>query len=78
MIELSSCAIFYLRKSAQSVDKISDENPQISQIGADLLNLIFSSMVIILSVVMQRIHPQKNKTERFIPEKYISQFMRSW
>ncbi|MDP3104486.1 MAG: hypothetical protein Q8M95_07750 [Candidatus Methanoperedens sp.] len=38
MIELLSCDIFYLRKSAQSVDKISDENPQISQIGADLLN----------------------------------------
>ena len=32
----------------------SDENPQISQIGADLLNLILSSMVIILSFVMRR------------------------
>jgi len=31
MIELLSCDIFYLRKSAQSVDKISDENPQISK-----------------------------------------------
>ena len=30
--------IFSLRKSAQSVDKISDENPQISQIDADLLH----------------------------------------
>ncbi len=27
----------HLRKSAQSVDKISSENPQISQIRADLL-----------------------------------------
>jgi hypothetical protein len=49
--ESSSYVLLHLRKSAQSVDKISPDNPQIR---ADLFHCVFSSMVIILSIVMRR------------------------
>jgi len=39
---LRRLVISHLRKSAQSVDKIGEDNPQISQIRTDFLYLIVS------------------------------------